>query len=241
MALSTVDIMSLLKDTVEFTYDRFSGKVNYIDQISRLIFTDGYVGPTTVIGRTSPCNHIYISLTAFYNYCIDRKIDSPDVVRNKAFEVIMHEMTHADQLIDPKFLAKNASYRDSIEKDCIYQTARYVLDNLNIIRSYGLYVDESSFRNMIHTVGEREFGRKNPSLFVPYRLENIIGPKFKDIKSYNTVLNYYGNKVLIKDRGLYVSSLEQIDYLERMHINRNFNMEFLFDGSDLEIKITQGT
>ena len=223
MALSTVDIMSLLKDTVEFTYDRFNGKVNYVDQITRLIFTDGYVGPTTVIGRTSPCNHIYISLTAFYNYCIDRKIDSPDVVRNKAF------------------LAKNASYRDSIEKDCIYQTAKYVLDNLNLIRSYGLYVDESSFRNMIHSVGEREFGRKNPSLFVPYRLENIIGPKFKDIKSYNTVLNYYENKVLIKDRGLYVSSLEQIDYLERMHINRNFNMEFLFNGSDLEIKITQGT
>lgn len=241
MNLDKTDISCLLKETIDIVYSHFNGRINSNDPITRLVVSEGYIGQTSIIARTSPCNYIYISIPAFIQSMEDKHVTSYDQVRNLALEVIIHELTHADQLIDPKWIKNNKEYRDSIEEECIREACRFILVHVDELRAYGLYVDTDYFFVKMNSIKDVSFTRKYHDLVVPYRLETIIGPQFKKYNANDIILLYNNKEIKVRGNNQYINSIELIDALEAMHIDKTFDLHFKLSlPSLLVIKVSQG-
>ena len=98
--MNRFDIIELAQETLIFVYNTFNGEVNTLDPYTRLNFVAGYLDTKTNIARTTPYGYIYVSLEAFADTVEAHGFIDTDQIRNLALEIIIHELTHVDQLID---------------------------------------------------------------------------------------------------------------------------------------------
>lgn len=248
--MNKFDIIELGQQTMQFTYDTFNGKVNHIDPYTKLIFVSGYLEKMTNIARTSPYGYIYVSLDAFYDTVTTHPYHTTDAIRNLAMEIIIHELTHVDQLIDLKHIKYNIEYRQSIEEQCVKKSCEYILDNIGVIQSVGLPVFREMYEPRYEALKNVIYFQKYPELVAMVKLESIIGPSFKLYVKGDVFLDFtdkLGNNhriMVAKDRQ-YINSQALNDICEFLFINKNFNIELKSTEDEnlkntLEIKITQG-
>lgn len=240
------DIIELAQDTMTFVHKAFNGKVNNLDPFTRLIFVAGYLDKTTNIAKTTPYGFIYISLEAFADSVANQKFIDTDQIRNLALEIILHELTHVNQLIDYRHIKFNNGYREDIERQCVKQTCQFILDNINEIRSLGLVVIPETYMSRLEVLKNTNFLFKNPDVIAMVKLESMIGKKFREFNHSNISIHYidrlknHFDFEVCKDR-VFINSQNLNDLGERLLIDKEFVIEYMeFANSKLEIRITQG-
>lgn len=159
------------------------------------------------MGHVDPYGNIHIGVATIF-----KNAHTDQVIKNFIIESIVHELLHLDQNIDPKIMKINVMYKRDIEKQCISETARFILTNKNLIQSkLNFTILDRMFRNRITT---NEFEYK--SLFEVYRLKfeaaydkvellrilrhipNIV-VRYKE----NSVIRYNVKKLYIKVNGAF--------------------------------------
>lgn len=240
------DIIELAQNTMTFVYETFNGKVNYLDPYTRLTFVGGYLDKTTGIAKTTPFGYIYVSLEAFVDSVYNQKFIDIDQIRNFALEIILHELTHANQLIDYRYIKFNNGYREDIETQCVKQTCEYILSNIDYIRSLGLVVIPETYTNRLTKLATVEYLPKNPEVLVQTKLDSMIGKSYKDLNRQNISIHYTDQLSnhfqfdVCKDR-IFINSQNLNDLGERLLNNKNFELAFLDNQQEnhLSIEITQ--
>lgn len=244
--MNRFDIIELAQQTLTFVYNSFNGKINKLDPYTRLNFVSGYLENKTTIARTTPYGYIYISLEAFADTVELQKFIDTDQIRNLALEVIIHELTHVDQLIDYKYIKFNNGYRDNIELQCVRQSIQFILDNIQFIRSLGLVVIPETYQSRLNNLENVTYFPKNPLAIAMAKLESMIGRKFREFHNDNIEIQYidrlqtHYNFDVCKDRS-FINSKNLNDLGERLSIDKQFTIEYFeYGNSKLVIKITQG-
>lgn len=244
--MNRFDIIELAQSTMQFVYDTFNGKVNNLDPYTRLNFILGYLDKTTNVAKTTPYGYIYISLDAFADLVESQGFIDTDQLRNLALEIVLHELTHVNQLIDYRYIKFNNGYREDIEKQCVKQTCKYILDNIDMIRSFGLVVIPDTYIGRLNALDNIEFDYKNPDVLSMIKLESVVGTTYKQFNHNNIVIHYidmlknHYEFDVCKDR-VFINSQNLNDLGERLLNNKDYSIEYFeYDTQKLEIRITQG-
>lgn len=96
-----------------------------------------------LLGNIDSYGNVHIGLST-----IIKKVGNLDeTIKNFILETIVHELTHLDQDIDPKIMKINKEYSNLIEAQCITQTSKFVLKNINAIEQrFNFKVKEELFK-----------------------------------------------------------------------------------------------
>ena len=223
-------IFDLITQTAVNTYKLLNGKVNTIDPYTKLnIDVINEFDPNgSGVAYTTPYGYINISIPSIYKFLMDIDLDDRlDDIRNLAAEIIIHELTHVDQLIDHNVITYNNTYRIDIEEQCINKSLRYMVDNADYLQAMlGFPIIKSMHLNRIKDTDGHPFLAKIPEFIASFKLELIIGTQFKELARDNMNIISYSpnfNTVLevevMKDKE-YINSQELNDLLEDIRVGR---------------------
>lgn len=244
--MNRFDIIELAQQTLTFVYDTFNGKVNTLDPYTRLNFVAGYLDTKTNIARTTPYGCIYISLEAFADTVELHGFIDTDQIRNLALEIIIHELTHVDQLIDYKYIKFNNGYRNEIELQCVKQSCQWILDNIQYIRSLGLVVIPEVYQARLANLTNEVYTPKYPMAIAMGKLEYMLGRKFREFSNNNIEIEYVDRlkthyTFMVCENRIYSNSANLNDLGEHLLNDKQYTVEYLeYGDSKLVIKITQG-
>lgn len=244
--MNRFDIIELAQQTITFVHSAFNGKVNALDPYTRLNFVSGYLDKKTNIARTTPYGCIYVSLEAFADTVEAYRFIDTDQIRNLALEIIIHELTHVDQLIDYRYIKFNNGYREEIERQCVKQSCQWILDNIQFIRSLGLVVIPEVYEERLVGLSDVTYSFKNPAVIAMSKLEHMIGKKFREFNSTDIEIHYVDRlknyyKIPVCVNRIYQNSQNLNDLGERLLNDKQCTIEYMeYGNSKLVIKITQG-
>ena len=239
--MNRFDVIELAQQTLTFVYDTFNGKVNTLDPYTRLNFVSGYLDTKTNIARTTPYGCIYVSLEAFADTVERQGFIDTDQIRNLALEIIIHELTHVDQLIDYKYIKFNNGYREEVELKCVKQSCQWILDNIQYIRSLGLVVIPEVYQARLTNLTDIIYTPKYPIAIAMAKLEYMLGRKFREFSNNNIERLKTHYSFMVCENRSYINSRNLNDLGERLLNDKQYTVEYLeYGNSKLVIKITQG-
>lgn len=219
MQLSEMDFEQLFIGTANVCYRLYNGIVNKNDPYTRLIFIRGVL-PDGVLANSTAFGFIRISLPNITDYCIKNGIrNNVDKIKNLAFEIIIHELTHMDQLIDNKMMDRIPAYREEVEDQCINQTIAYILNNKKEHESYLKFpIDEEYIRSKLVKINNN-YSPKILNLIVPHKLQLLFSQneisKFGD--TIEMKINTDDNYIVIRDNGTWINSFDTNGLFERIN------------------------
>lgn len=181
MKIKREDIEMHIRNTIQYAYNSYNGVVNYVDNISFLNLLDAYINDdTSNFARTSTYGFIYISVKAIADYIETIEDVKIEDIRALALEVIIHELTHIDQLIDSNYIVSHEKYRNLIERQCQKQTAKFFIDNKEDLENmFVTHIDIDRYKAIYNANKDVEYLRKQDEFIASYKVESLVGQDFK--------------------------------------------------------------
>lgn len=118
-------------------FNYYNGKINLFNNNAKLNINWANMMDTSIGGYSIYPNIVIIYPRIIYRYSQDIEDFKMTVV-----EVIIHELTHTDQIIDYDLYDSNKEYTDYIEYACQLQAQLYILSNTNdIYNKFGIRIN----------------------------------------------------------------------------------------------------
>ena len=136
--MNNYDKLDYYIDLVTRTYNIFNGQINPINRPAQLIISSLDYETPAHMDRYNVIVHIFALMKYFENY-----------MEMMIVEVVLHELSHFDQIIDYGKYNTDIAYRDAIEAANEMNTLEFMIRNIDYINySLGINISKPELGNL---------------------------------------------------------------------------------------------